>query len=215
MEIRIEKISKKFKRGRREITVLDEVSALIPAKAFTLVTGDSGAGKSTLLNIISGLISSDGGSIFLDDLDLTTLSDKRLSELRQKKFGIVTQTSDLISYLTLEENLDVALKITGKKEGNKDDLLEKLGLLDLKDSYPDEMSGGEIKRAAIVRSLITEPEVVIMDEPTANLDRQNVRKVLALLKEYKDKGKSVIISSHEAEAKEYCDVLIELERGRV
>ena len=213
MEIKIENITKKFTRGRREFTVLDNVSVIIPDNKFTVITGDSGVGKSTLLNILSGLMRPTSGKVLYEDKEITGLNDRDLSSLRIKDLGIVNQTSDLISYLTLEENLKLSREIAGREgEDETDNVLLRLGLEDLKSSYPEEMSGGEIKRAAIARAILVSPEVLIMDEPTANLDRKNVRNVLSLLKEQQDKGKTVVISSHEEEALEYCDINIDLEK---
>ena len=213
MEIKIENITKKFTRGRREFTVLDNVSATIPDNKFTVITGDSGVGKSTLLNILSGLMRPTSGKVLYEDKEITGLNDRDLSSLRIKDLGIVNQTSDLISYLTLEENLKLSREIAGREgEDETDNVLRRLGLEDLKSSYPEEMSGGEIKRAAIARAILISPQVLIMDEPTANLDRKNVRNVLSLLKEQQDKGKTIVISSHEEEALEYCDLNIDLEK---
>lgn len=213
MEIKIENITKKFTRGRREFTVLDNVSAIIPDNKFTVITGDSGVGKSTLLNILSGLMRPTSGKVLYEDKEITGLNDRDLSSLRIKDLGIVNQTSDLISYLTLEENLKLSREIAGREgEDETDNVLRRLGLEDLKSSYPEEMSGGEIKRAAIARAILISPQVLIMDEPTANLDRKNVRNVLSLLKEQQDKGKTIVISSHEEEALEYCDLNIDLEK---
>ena len=213
MEIKIENITKRFTRGRREFTVLDNISATIPDKKFVVITGDSGVGKSTLLNILSGLMRPTAGKVLYEDKEITGLNDRNLSSLRIKYLGIVNQSSDLISYLTLAENLKLSREISGREgEDETDKVLERLGLEDLKSSYPEEMSGGEIKRAAIARAILISPEVLIMDEPTANLDRKNVRNVLSLLKEQQDKGKTVVISSHEEEALEYCDINIDLEK---
>ena len=213
MEIKIENITKKFTRGRREFTVLDNVSAIIPDNKFTVITGDSGVGKSTLLNILSGLMRPTSGKVLYQDKEITGLNDRDLSSLRIKDLGIVNQTSDLISYLTLEENLKLSREIAGREgEDETDNVLRRFGLEDLKSSYPEEMSGGEIKRAAIARAILISPQVLIMDEPTANLDRKNVRNVLSLLKEQQDKGKTIVISSHEEEALEYCDLNIDLEK---
>ena len=213
MEIKIENITKRFTRGRREFTVLDNISATIPDKRFVVITGDSGVGKSTLLNILSGLMRPTAGKVLYEDKEITGLNDRNLSSLRIKYLGIVNQSSDLISYLTLAENLKLSREISGREgEDETDKVLERLGLEDLKSSYPEEMSGGEIKRAAIARAILVSPEVLIMDEPTANLDRKNVRNVLSLLKEQQDKGKTVVISSHEEEALEYCDINIDLEK---
>lgn len=219
MEIRLEDIVKNYSRGRREFTVLDKVSFDIPAGRFTLITGDSGIGKSTLLGIIAGLIRPTSGKVFYDDKEITVSNDDELSKIRNAHLGIVTQESDLIPYLTLEDNIRLTYEINNRgkvlDDSSFDEVLNALGLSELKSSYPSEMSGGEIKRAAVARALLIDPEVIIMDEPTANLDRKNVRNVLRLLRMYSDKGSTVIISSHEEEAAAFADVIKDLEREAV
>ena len=219
MEIRLEDIVKNYSRGRREFTVLDKVSFDIPAGRFTLITGDSGIGKSTLLGIIAGLIRPTSGKVFYDDKEITASNDDELSKIRNAHLGIVTQESDLIPYLTLEDNIRLTYEINNRgkvlDDSSLDEVLNALGLSELKSSYPSEMSGGEIKRAAVARALLIDPEVIIMDEPTANLDRKNVRNVLRLLRMCSDKGSTVIISSHEEEAAAFADVIKDLEREAV
>ena len=219
MEIRLEDIVKNYSRGRREFTVLDKVRFDIPAGRFTLITGDSGIGKSTLLGIIAGLIRPTSGKVFYDDKEITVSNDDELSKIRNAHLGIVTQESDLIPYLTLEDNIRLTYEINNRgkvlDDSSFDEVLNALGLSELKSSYPSEMSGGEIKRAAVARALLIDPEVIIMDEPTANLDRKNVRNVLRLLRMYSDKGSTVIISSHEEEAAAFADVIKDLEREAV
>ena len=219
MEIRLEDIVKNYSRGRREFTVLDKVSFDIPAGRFTLITGDSGIGKSTLLGIIAGLIRPTSGKVFYDEKEITASNDDELSKIRNAHLGIVTQESDLIPYLTLEDNIRLTYEINNRgkvlDDSSFDEVLNALGLSELKSSYPSEMSGGEIKRAAVARALLIDPEVIIMDEPTANLDRKNVRNVLRLLRMYSDKGSTVIISSHEEEAAVFADVIKDLEKEAV
>ena len=216
MNIRLEDICKEYKRGRRSFTVLDKVSFDLPSGKFVVIKGDSGVGKSTLLGIISGLIRPTSGKVFIGEDEITSLEEGKLSSLRNAHLGIVTQDSDLIPYLTMEDNIKLTYEINrrSKEFDNQryEEILDVLGLSDLKGSYPSEMSGGEIKRAAVARALVMDPDVVIMDEPTANLDRNNVRNVLRLLRMMSDKGSTVIISSHEEEATAFADIVKDLER---
>ena len=219
MNIRLEDICKEYKRGRRSFTVLDNISFELPSGKFVVIKGDSGVGKSTLLGIISGLIRPTSGKVFIGDNEITSLEEGKLSSLRNAHLGIVTQDSDLIPYLTMEDNIKLTYEINrSDKEFDSQryvEILDILGLSDLKGSYPSEMSGGEIKRAAVARALVMSPDVVIMDEPTANLDRNNVRSVLRLLRMMSDKGSTVIISSHEEEASAFADIVKDLEREAV
>ena len=216
MGIRLESISKRYKRNNRETDVLNNLNIDFPFGKFVVLSGESGTGKSTLLNIISGLIRPTEGKVYFEDNPITDLGEDKLSDFRSKKLGIVTQNCELVSYLTVLENLKLSYRMNKGYEAEVNDeitdrLLEKLGLSELKNEYQENLSSGEIKRAAIARGLIADPEVIIMDEPTANLDRKNVVKVLELLKEYKDKGSTVIISSHENQAVNFADVHINME----
>ena len=218
MDVVLNAINKKYKRDKREFTVLDKVSVTIPHGKFTVISGDSGVGKSTLLNIIAGLSRPTQGKVYYGEKEITSLGDEGLSELRTGFMGVMTQNCELIPYLTLRENLKLAYDISIGNKGDKravsdefEELLGALGLFHLQNEYPSSLSSGEIKRAAIARTLITRPELVIMDEPTANLDRKNVRAVLDLLKRFSKNGSTVIISSHEQEALREADYNLALE----
>lgn len=231
MDIRLDAIIKKYKRDKREFTVLDNINVTLPQGKFTVISGDSGVGKSTLLNIVAGLSKPTEGKVYYGEKEITSLGDEELAELRTGFMGVMTQNCELIPYLTLIENLKLAYDISGKSEKNKNssrdgndkeplaeelasfsaELLDALGLSQLRNEYPSSLSSGEIKRAAIARTLITKPDLIIMDEPTANLDRKNVRAVLQLLKRFSTQGSTVIISSHEQEAIAEADFKYELE----
>ena len=218
MDILLDEITKKYKRDKREFTVLDKVSVTIPHGKFTVISGDSGVGKSTLLNIIAGLSRPTQGKVYYGEKEITSLGDDGLSELRTGFMGVMTQNCELIPYLTLRENLKRAYDISTGNKGDKrafsdefEELLGALGLSHLQNEYPSSLSSGEIKRAAIARTLITHPKLVIMDEPTANLDRKNVRAVLQLLKRFSVEGSTIIISSHEQEALVEADFKYELD----
>ena len=213
LEIRLDGIKKKYRRDKRELIVLENLDMYLPEGKFVVISGDSGVGKSTLLNIISGLSRPTKGKVFYDEKEITGLVDKELSDIRKKYLGVVTQNCELIPYLTVLENLKLAYEINKNTKSNDADsriafseLLNDLGLLSLENEFPGNLSGGEIKRAAIARALVTNPEVIIMDEPTANLDRQNVTNVLKLLRRYCDLGNLVVISSHEKEVYNYLDI---------
>ncbi|SCY30082.1 putative ABC transport system ATP-binding protein [Butyrivibrio hungatei] len=260
MDIRLDAIIKKYKRDKREFTVLDNISVTLPQGKFTVISGDSGVGKSTLLNIVAGLSKPTEGKVYYGEKEITALGDEELAKLRTGFMGVMTQNCELIPYLTLIENLKLAYDISAKGGKNKNligdgtgdsddtsdnigngenisngnntgkgnktgkespegeeptsfsaELLDALGLSQLRNEYPSSLSSGEIKRAAIARTLITKPDLIIMDEPTANLDRKNVRAVLQLLKRFSTQGSTVIISSHEQEAIAEADFKYELE----
>lgn len=215
MEIRLEGITKKYQRNNRKISVLDDLSLTIPEKKFIVFSGDSGVGKSTLLNIISGVSRPTSGKVYYGKEEITAYNEKQLSDFRRENLGIVTQNCELIPYLTLYENLELSYELNKGPvdEDKKKDMikqLNELGLYNLENEYPKNLSSGEIKRAAIARSIISKPEVVIMDEPTANLDRKNVTRVLEVLRRCNESGSTVIISSHEGQAIDFADVNINL-----
>ncbi len=219
MEIRLEGITKKYLRNKREISVLDNLDLFLPDGKLIVISGDSGAGKSTLLNIISGVSSPTKGKVFYREEEITDYSEERLADFRREHLGIVTQNCELIPYLTLYENLELSYELNKQTTSKKVEkeimkVLADLGLENLESEYPKSLSSGEIKRAAIARSIISKPEIVIMDEPTANLDRKNVRRVLEVLRSFKESGGMVIISSHEGEAIDFADVHINLSDGK-
>ncbi len=218
MKINLEKVTKIYSREKRKFTVLNDLNLSLPDRKLTLISGESGSGKSTLLNMISGLSRPTSGKIFFDRTEITGLNENELSDFRKSNLGIVTQNCELVPFLTLSENIQMVFEIrnsfTGKNTDYKDwadELTGELGLKPLMNELPVNLSGGEIKRASVVRALIARPEVVIMDEPTANLDSRNVDKILKLLRSYCDSGKTVIVSSHERETINYSDNNIRLE----
>jgi putative ABC transport system ATP-binding protein len=204
--LRLSAVTKRF--GAR--TVLDAVSLEVAAGEYVAVIGDSGIGKSTLLNVVAGLEPVDSGIIVFEKQNLTEMSDDALTLLRREKFGFVFQAFHVLPHLTLLQNVDLPLllrKMEEKEIHRKSRAaIASVGLAGREESLPRELSGGELQRVAIARALVGDPALVLADEPTGNLDPENARQVLALLKaQVKERGAAAILATHSEAAAAQCD----------
>jgi putative ABC transport system ATP-binding protein len=201
--LRLSAVSKRF--GAR--TVLNGVSLELAAGEYVAVIGDSGIGKSTLLNVIAGLEPIDAGKIHFAGRDLGELGDDALTLLRRDHFGFVFQAFHVLPHLTVEENVALPLLLRGtpgREQARQ--MLAAVGLKGRESSPPRELSGGELQRVAIARALVGEPKLVLADEPTGNLDPENARQVLSLLRsEVKERGAAAILATHSEQAAAGCD----------
>ena len=200
-----EKISKRYKHSRR--IVLDQVDFKLEEGEFCAVMGESGSGKSTLLAILSGILKPDAGSVFLNDSDLYSLSDTELSKIHQNMIGYVPQANIFLKQYTILDNIVIPYlsKDPAKEKeliGKAKEYMEKLGIGDLWDRYPYELSGGEQKRAALVRAVLMKPQIVICDEPTTGLDVKTGKKILTYLDEYRKSGKTILAATHDDHVKD-------------
>ena len=201
--------------------VLNDIDLSVYLGDFILIMGPSGSGKTTLLNLIVGLLSPSSGQIKLNDKDIHHLNDDQLSIIRQTNFGFVFQLFNLIDELTAIENIQLPLlinkRVTPKERKCKaEKLLEKFNLLHKKDSYPDELSAGEKQRVGIARALITDPDIILADEPTGNLDSKSAQDILNIfLSLNKDKGKTIIFVTHDSSLLIPGMRYILLEKGKV
>ena len=201
--LRLSGLSKRF--GRR--AVLNAVSLEVAAGEYVAVIGDSGIGKSTLLNVIAGLEPADAGEIVFEGMSLGAMTDDALALLRRDKFGFVFQAFHVLPHLSVEENVALPLLLRGitAREPARA-MIAAVGLAGREASPPAELSGGELQRVAIARALVGEPKLVLADEPTGNLDPDNARQVLALLKaQVKERGAAAILATHSREAAAGCD----------
>jgi putative ABC transport system ATP-binding protein len=196
-------VTKRF--GAR--SVLNRVSLALAPGEYVAVVGDSGIGKSTLLNVIAGLEPVDAGSVVFQGREISTLGDDALSQLRRECFGFVFQAFHILPHLTVEENVALPLLLRGAAAREKPkELLAAVGLAGRESSPPRELSGGELQRVAIARALVGDPTLVLADEPTGNLDPDNARQVLALLKsQVSQRGAAAILATHSAEVAAGCD----------
>lgn len=220
MDIRLINIAKNYKASEGEyVSALRGINVDINSQNFVSFVGPSGSGKSTLLNIIIGLIQPSMGNVYWGSNSLSKTSDKTISAFRRKKFGIVFQEPRFIPGLTVEENILLPLvinsvPITEKIEYYKT-LLKKLQVTELRHRMPDQLSGGERKKVSIVRALISNPEFLIADEPTANLDEKTVAEVFNIFYNLNKLGLSVIVATHDERFAKYARETYFVENGTI
>ena len=221
MILKAENISKKYYRPTKNASHFEAVKPLdftLEEGKVTEITGRSGSGKSTLLYMLAGLLKPVSGKVLLDDQDLYSLTDDQLSLLRNQKFGVIPQGQTGLFALTVLENVLAPVAIYGdtKNYGEKaKKLLSMDGIENLGDSKMSELSGGEMRRMAIARALILDPEIIFADEPTDDLDDENTKAVLALLQKIARSGKSVLLVTHESMAEQYADIIYRMDAGRL
>ena len=218
--LRLENLSKSYREGECLRVVLNCANAAFAPGEFVAVLGQSGSGKSTMLNLISGIDRADSGAIWLDGQDLMALDERQRTLFRRKHIGFVFQFFNLIPTLTVLENVVLPLELngvlTGETRRRAEPLLEAVGLLDRADTFPDRLSGGEQQRVALARALVHDPQFVLADEPTGNLDEETGQQVLALLDRLtRQAGKNLILVTHSAEAAAYANRILYLRDGKL
>ena len=214
-------LTKEFARargGKRLFTAVHPLDIGLEERQLTLVSGHSGSGKSTLANMLAGILTPTAGHVRLDGTDLYSLRDEELSRLRNERIGLIPQGHTALRALTVLDNVLLPSILYANAEAPVDrarELLAAVGLDDLADAAPTELSGGELRRMAIARALLMDPAIVIADEPTAGLDSANATTVLTLLRDAADRGTAVLVVSHEAEAQRFADRSYVMEDGHL
>lgn len=214
-------LTKEFARargGKRLFTAVHPLDIGLEERQLTVVSGHSGSGKSTLANMLAGILTPTAGHVRLDGTDLYSLRDEELSRLRNERIGLVPQGHTALRALTVLDNVLLPSILYTKDEAPADrarELLVAVGLGDLTDAAPTELSGGELRRMAIARALLMDPAIVVADEPTAGLDSANATAVLSLLRDAADRGTAVLVVSHEAEAQRFADRSYVMEDGHL
>lgn len=213
-------LCKTYKLGEVSIEVLKDVNLAIDQGEYVSLMGPSGSGKSTLLYLLGGLDKPTSGSIKLKGRELSVMKDKEESEIRRREIGFVFQFYNLVPNLNLEENIMLPILLDGKNlKQNKsklDEILELVGLEDRRKHTPRELSGGQQQRAAIARALVNEPDIILADEPTGNLDSKTGRSILELFKRInKEKNMTIVQVTHSSEAAQYGSRVINVKDGRV
>jgi putative ABC transport system ATP-binding protein len=211
-------LSKIYGQGDTEVIALDSVNVELERGRFTAIMGPSGSGKSTLMHCMAGLDSITSGQVFVGEVDLATLKDKELTQLRRDRLGFVFQSFNLIPTLTAYENITLPLDLAGRGTDQErvDGVIEAVGLGDRLGHRPSELSGGQQQRVACARALASRPEIVFADEPTGNLDSRSGAEVLGFLRHSVDAfGQTVVMVTHDAGAAAYADRVIFLGDGHI
>src|SRR5215468_7716350 len=201
MMIAVRNLVKTIRNGAREVEIIRGISFDVPSRQFVAIMGPSGSGKSTLLGLIAGLDAPTSGNITIDGVEITSLREDELAQLRGKKLGFVFQSYHLIPTLTAFENVLLPMEFNGSSNGataRAERLLESVGLAERRDHYPVQLSGGEQQRVALARAFMMKPAVLLADEPTGNLDSENGRHVLELLINLNEgEGTTLILVTHD------------------
>ncbi len=213
-------VSKHYPQGRRLVKALSGVSISIAAGEFVSIMGPSGSGKSTLMHLLGALDSPSAGEVYFQGQPLHSLGDRELAHIRRTRIGFIFQFFNLLPTLTAAENVALPLLLAGQSRARAlkpaHAVLERVGLGERVEHFPDELSGGEMQRVAIARALVIEPEAVLCDEPTGNLDSANSQEILKLLRSLPEQGKrSVVMITHDPQAAQVGDRVIHLRDGVV
>lgn len=216
--LEIQNLSKTYGKGDVMVRALDNVSFSVEKGEFVAIVGPSGSGKSTLLHILGGVDTATSGTVIIDKTDISTLDETALAIFRRRQIGLIYQFYNLIPILTVEENLTLPLLLDGRKPDKTrvNDIIAKLSLSNRLSHLPNQLSGGQQQRVAIGRALINNPALLLADEPTGNLDSENSREIISLLRKFnKEFNQTVIMITHDERIALSADRVIAIEDGRI
>jgi putative ABC transport system ATP-binding protein len=218
--VEIRDLAKGYTRGGQIVPVLEGITLNIARGDFIALMGPSGSGKSTLLNLIAGIDKPDSGVLKIDNEDITLLSEGELADWRASNIGFIFQFYNLMPVLTAFENVELPLLLTNLSKSERRERVEMtlslVGLSDRMEHYPNELSGGQQQRVAIARAIVTDPTILVCDEPTGDLDKQSAADVLTMLKRLNtEMGKTIIMVTHDAHAAEAARHIVHLEKGEL
>lgn len=216
MLLEVQNVSKKYSRGNNSFYAVDHASLTVEAGEFAAIRGYSGSGKSTLFHLIAGLLKPDSGQILFEGTSISEESGFDLSDYRNRQIGYIIQGQSVLNSFTVLENLCLPYYISGGKKIITETamtLLKEVGLEQYAETYPNQLSGGEMRRVAIARALMNQPKLVIADEPTSNLDKENAVGVLELLRRISKTGVGIIISTHDDLYRDYADRCYMMDKG--
>ena len=219
MEIlRVDNLTKIYGKDTTKVVALDHVSFSVEKGEFVAIVGASGSGKSTLLHLIGGVDRPTSGKVFIDGKDIFNFNDDKLAIFRRRQVGLIYQFYNLIPILNVEENITLPLSLDNREVDKEklNDLLKLLGLQNRKNHLPNELSGGQQQRTSIGRALITNPTIILADEPTGNLDSKSSDEIVALLKKSnKELNQTIIMITHNMEIAKVADRIIKIEDGKI
>lgn len=216
--LEVKNLSKTYGKGDTLVNALDDVSFAVEQGEFVAIIGPSGSGKSTLLHILGGVDTATSGKVIINGTDISTLDETALAIFRRRQIGLVYQFYNLIPILTVEENLTLPLLLDGRKPDKKviDSLVERLGLTQRLKHLPNQLSGGQQQRVSIGRALVNNPALMLADEPTGNLDSENSKEIISLLRKFnKENNQTVIIITHDEKIAMSADRVISIEDGKI
>ena len=219
MEIlKVENLTKIYGKGTTKVVALDNVSFTVKKGEFVAIVGASGSGKSTLLHLIGGVDRPTSGKVYIDEKDIYKLDDDKLAIFRRRQVGLIYQFYNLIPILNVEENITLPLDLDNRKvnKDHLDSLIKLLGLENRKNHLPNELSGGQQQRTSIGRALVTNPTIILADEPTGNLDSKSSDEIVELLrKSNKEYKQTIIMITHNMEIAKCADRIIKIEDGKI
>ncbi len=215
-----EHLTREYRKGENVIRPLDELTLEVPRGDFLALMGPSGSGKTTLLNLIAGIDSPTSGSLTIDGTDISTLSRNRLAAWRSSHVGYVFQLYNLVPVLTAYENVELPLLLHNLSRSERHDrvmtALERVGIADRSDHFPRQMSGGQEQRVAIARAIVTDPAIIVADEPTGDLDKSSAHSVMQLLQSLnRELDKTVIMVTHDPKTTDYAKRTLHLDKGQL
>lgn len=214
------RLTREYRKGENVIRPLDELTLEVPRGDFLALMGPSGSGKTTLLNLIAGIDSPTSGSLIIDGTDISTLSRNRLAAWRSSHVGYVFQLYNLVPVLTAYENVELPLLLHNLSRSERHNRvmtsLERVGIADRSDHFPRQMSGGQEQRVAIARAIVTDPAIIVADEPTGDLDKSSAHSVMGLLQSLnRELDKTVIMVTHDPKTTDYAKRTLHLDKGQL
>ena len=216
--LEVKNLSKVYGKGETMVKALDNVSFSVEQGEFVAIIGPSGSGKSTLLHILGGVDTPTNGSVIINNTDISTLNETALAIFRRRQIGLIYQFYNLIPILTVEENITLPLLLDGRKPDKRliESLVNRLGLSKRLTHLPNQLSGGQQQRVSIGRALVNNPALMLADEPTGNLDSENSKEIISLLRQFnKEYNQTVIIITHDEKIANSADRVITIEDGKI